>query len=127
MKSNAPISFDGYTWRVNYRSVANLDTLIEIFKQHFSEPPKVGFVYELCQLRWIPDGDQVWIVGCDQVTHIPFNSTCQNCSVPLDVHGTCCGWRNAKHTCDPRSLRIVDDRHPWYNKNLNDYLNSLNA
>jgi hypothetical protein len=39
---------------------------------------------------------------------------CVHCFVPLDVHGTCCGWINAKHICEIIGGKpvILDARHP---------------
>jgi hypothetical protein len=35
--------------------------------------------------------------------------TCAHCGVPIDVHGTCCGWNNAIVKCDA----IIDNEHRW--------------
>jgi len=35
------------------------------------------------------------------------------CGVPADIHGTCCGWFNAKALCDDQG-KIIDKRHPGY-------------
>lgn len=32
---------------------------------------------------------------------------CTGCSVPLDLHGTCCGWKNAKKTASDQPVNIA--------------------
>lgn len=43
---------------------------------------------------------------------------CHHCHVPLEVHGTCCGWINAATKTTPEWI-INDTRHPGYGQNLN--------
>lgn len=40
---------------------------------------------------------------------------CILCHVPDDVHGTCCGWENAKAICNIVGI-IIDSRHPGFGK-----------
>jgi hypothetical protein len=94
---------------------------------------KSGFTYTLtdmltnpnlrmviCPLHYVTDGDFAFVCGFDLWRNIPI-SNC-HCGVPLDVHGACCGWQNAKHICDD-TLSIVDSRHPFYKRNLNEWIN----
>lgn len=41
-----------------------------------------------------------------------------SCSVPTDLHGTCCGWINASVTVSSEFV-ILDKRHPGFGQNLN--------
>lgn len=51
------------------------------------------------------------------------NSTvCITCSVPLDVHGTCCGWINAQIKINESGI-IIDPRHPGYCLDINTWRN----
>lgn len=45
---------------------------------------------------------------------------CHHCHVPLDVHGTCCGWLNAASKTNTEWV-ITDSRHPGFGQNLNDW------
>lgn len=49
---------------------------------------------------------------------------CHHCGVPLDVHGTCCGWRNANHSVDLNNV-IIDKRHPGFGKKLMGWYESI--
>lgn len=50
----------------------------------------------------------------------PKQKDCLLCSVPLDVHGTCCGWDNAKQLCENvhGKLIIADSRNPRFGQQL---------
>lgn len=52
-------------------------------------------------------------------SHPPVN--CIHCGVPLDVHGTCCGWINASHRIDSH-LIIIDERHPGFGQKYLDWI-----
>jgi hypothetical protein len=77
----------------------------------------------ICPLHYVRDGEFAFICGFEQWRNVSL-APC-GCGVPGDVHGTCCGWRNAKVVCDGH--RIADSRHPSYNRSINDWINSLNA
>lgn len=42
---------------------------------------------------------------------------CLICEVPLDVHGTCCGWKNASIKINEYGI-VIDNRHPNFGKHL---------
>ena len=46
------------------------------------------------------------------------------CNVPFDLHGTCCGWENAKVSVDDNFI-ITDKRHPGFGSNLNRWKGSF--
>jgi len=77
-------------------------------------------VHSICPLHYVTDGDWAYVISTDLKKEVPLGNC--HCGVPHDVHGTCCGWYNAKIITD-ESLRICDDRHPWWNRNFNDWMN----
>jgi len=48
---------------------------------------------------------------------------CHHCNVPNDLHGTCCGWNNAKHPCSREGV-IIDARHPGFGQHLTRWIHS---
>jgi len=50
------------------------------------------------------------------------NDLCPRCQVPWKVHGTCCGWENAKATCNIHGI-IIDQNHPGFGKNFMQWAN----
>lgn len=53
-------------------------------------------------------------------------SHCSDCSVPNDLHGTICGWNNAKMPICPNTKIIIDSRHIGFGKNFQDWQNDMN-
>lgn len=54
---------------------------------------------------------------------------CVLCQVPLNMHGTCCGWINAHSICNPIGGKIIigDKRHPGFGQDLDEWKrNELN-
>jgi hypothetical protein len=43
-----------------------------------------------------------------------------SCGVPRDIHGTCCGFMNAKMQMDQKGV-IIDPEHPGFRMDLNQY------
>lgn len=42
---------------------------------------------------------------------------CVLCNVPVDVHGTACGWKNATTLVSDKAI-ITDIRHPGFGKSI---------
>lgn len=60
--------------------------------------------------------EKVKSYGADKVKE--YNERpCLICDVPLDVHGTCCGWPNAATKINEFGV-IIDNRHPNFGKLL---------
>lgn len=43
----------------------------------------------------------------------PIPKPCSICGVPVDIHGTCCGWGNASTKINIHGI-IIDERHPRF-------------
>jgi hypothetical protein len=41
------------------------------------------------------------------------STKCSQCGVPIDLHGTCCGWPNASVKLNENGI-ITDPRHPKF-------------
>lgn len=100
----------------NGKPVRNGNIVESMIKERVNINP-FGF-YELCQIFAIPDGDFVFVIPSDGIYYF---GAC-HCGVPNEVHGTCCGWYNAKTVIDELG-NIRDDRHPFYNRQFNDWIN----
>lgn len=122
MKLHADIQFKDHQFWIEGKPVINHHYMVQIMNKHFGEH---GFSeskgYTICKLHWVPDGDFIFVVT-DEVDRWTPPGSC-HCGVPNEVHGTCCGWDNARHTCDESGI-IRDDRHPFYRKHINEWLNS---
>ena len=105
---------------IHGKPIRNQNYLLQYFKKNKIELPNGRTEVGICPLHYVPDGEYVFI-ACFEL-HSPTPSGNCHCGVPLDVHGACCEWRNAKHIIDEH-LRISDDRHPYYNKNINEWIN----
>lgn len=123
------IKFKNGLWLIDYIPVKNPLLLVKYLKEKEKYTDEKiqelcssngGLTLALCPIHYVLDGDYAFICGYDLVRKTPTDKC--HCGVPLDVHGTCCGWNNAKHVCDDH-LVIVDNRHPFYGKNFNEYLN----
>jgi hypothetical protein len=44
------------------------------------------------------------------------------CDVPKDLHGTSCGWDNAKYSVNNTGI-IITAEHPYFNRSINEWLN----
>ena len=109
---------------IDSKEVINKKYLIELMKSFplwsNEEMRDWPVSYGICTLHYVNDGNKIFVAGNDLTRRLPLEPC--NCGVGHDVHGTCCGWGNAAAVCD--ELRICDDRHPYYNKNVNDWINS---
>lgn len=92
-----------------------------------AEPTGPG-IYPIPDLQWEVVAQEVQISHGFRYNEVailkestPSKPTC--CGVPMDLHGTCCGWENAIAPCTTEFI-IADKRHPGFGQHLNRWKNS---